>query len=147
MPANTTPIFINSGNFAPVGITGANSTPDASSTTNLVLLVTAGSNGTRVDGVRFRNAATSQTSTSTACVHRVYLVTGSPATPANYKLIGEVATPAVTRSASAIGATSIITFDQPLIMDSGQTLYVGQSVIGATPANDKFDVIAYAGDY
>jgi hypothetical protein len=140
MPANTTPIFINSGNFAPVRITGANSTPDASSTTNLVLLVTTGANGTRVDGVRFRNASASQSATSSAMVHRVYLVTSGV-----YRLIGEVATPTVIRSASSIGATSIITFDQPIVMTTGQTIYVGQSVYAS--ANDQFDAIAFAGNY
>jgi hypothetical protein len=147
MPANTSPIFIKQGNFTPARITMANSTPDANSITNLVLLVTAAADGTRVDGVRFRSAASSQTVANAACVHRVYLVTGSAATPANYKLIGEVATGAVTRSATAIGATSIITFDQPIIMVTGQTLYVGQSVISGTPVNDAFDAIAFAGDY
>lgn len=147
MPANTTPIFIKAGNFAPARITAANSTPDASSVTNLVLLVTSATDGTRVDGVRFRSAPTSQTVANVACVHRVYLVTGSAATPANYKLIGEVSTPAVTRSASAIGATSIITFDQPIVMTTGQTIYVGQSAVSGTPANDQFDAIAFAGNY
>ena len=146
MPANTSPIFIKQGNFTPARITAANSTPDASSITNLVLLVTAAADGTRVDGVRFRSAPTSQTVANAACVHRVYLVTGS-VIAANFRLIGEVATGAVTRSATAIGATSIITFDQPLIMESGQTLYVGQSVVSVTPVNDAFDAIAFAGDY
>jgi hypothetical protein len=147
MPANTTPIFIKSGNFAPVRITAANSTPDASSLTNLVPLVTSAVDGTRVDGVRFRSSSTSQTVANIACVHRVYLVTGATGATGNYKLIGEVATPAVTRSASAIGATSIITFDQPIVMVTGQTIYVGQSAISGTPANDQFDVIAFAGNY
>jgi hypothetical protein len=142
MPANTSPIFINSGNFTPVRITVANTTPDASSTTGLVTLVTAGANGTRVDGVRFRNASTSQTAASSAMVHRVYLYNG-----VIYRLVGEVATGAVTRSATAIGATSIITFDQPLILDSGQSLVVSQSVVQVTAANDQFDAIAFAGDY
>ena len=146
MPANTNPIFIKAGNFTPARITAANTTPDASSTTNLVLLVTAAADGTRVDGVRFRSASASQIVANAACVHRIYLVTGA-LSAANAKLVGEVATTAVTRSATAIGATSIFTFDQPLIMKTGQTLYVGQSAVSGTPANDAFDAIAFAGDY
>ena len=105
MAANTSPIFINSGNFTPAVITVANTASDGSGT--LVTIVTAGVDGTRVDGVRFRNSQTTA-AISTAMVHRIYLTDTSSLNP---RLIGEVATPAATRSVSAIGATSIFTFD------------------------------------
>jgi hypothetical protein len=146
MAANTLPIFIKQGNFTPVRITAANIYPDlGTSTTGCVLLVTGGTDGTRVDGVRFRNTATTQTATSTTMVHRVYLVTGALSS-ANAKLVGEVVTATATRSASVIGATSIITFDQPIIMVTGQTLYVSQSSVAAA-AGDQFDACAFAGNY
>jgi hypothetical protein len=75
-------------------------------------------------------------------VHRIFL---SDTGGANFKLMGEVATAAATRSASAIGATSIYTFDQPIIMKSGQIMSVCQSVYAS--AADQFDACAFTGDY
>jgi hypothetical protein len=139
MAANTSPIFIRQGNFIPARITGANTTSDASSTTNLVTVVTSAADGTRVDGIRFRNSQTTAAASS-AMVHRIFLFNG-----AVYRLIGEVVTAAATRSATAIGATSIYTFDQPLILKTGESVLVGQSVYAG--AQDQFDAMAYAGDY
>jgi len=139
MPANTQPIFTLAGNFTPARIAAANTASDGSGT--LVTLVTAGANGTRVDGVRFRNAQVTLAA-STAMVHRIFL---SNTSGTNFRLIGEIATPAATRSASVIGATSIFTFDQPIIMQSGQIISVCQSAYAG--AQDQVDAVAYAGDY
>ena len=139
MPANTSPIFILSANVGTARLTGSNTFSDASSTTNLVTVITAGANGTRVDAVRFRNSQASAAASS-AMVHRVFYLTGS-----TYRLVGEVATAAATRSTTAVGATSIITFDQPLYIPSGGSLVVGQSVF--LGGQDQFDAIAYGGDY
>jgi len=139
MPANTTPIFILSGNVANATIATASTASDGSGT--LTTLVTAGANGTRVDGVRFRNSQVTAAASSNM-VHKIFL---SDANGANPKLIGEVATATATRSVSAVGATSIFTFDQPVIMKSGQIMYVSQSVYAG--AADRFDAFAYAGDY
>lgn len=139
MPVNTTPIFISKGNFTPARIAAANTASDGSGA--LVTLVTAPTDGTRVDGVRFRNSQVSLAASS-AMVHRIFL---SNTGGTNYRLIGEVATAAATRSASAIGATSIFTFDQPIIMLSGQIMSVCQSVYAGV--QDQFDAVAYAGDY
>jgi hypothetical protein len=141
MPANTIPIFTLSGNFTPARIAAANVASDGSGT--LVTVVTAGANGTRVDGVRFRNASATAT-TSAAMQHRIFLTDTSGANP---RLVGEVATAAgATRATQTnIGATSIYTFDQPIIMQSGQLLRVCQSVYAS--AVDQFDACAFAGDY
>jgi hypothetical protein len=139
MPANTQPIFTLAGNFTPARIAAANTASDGSGT--LVTLVTAGANGTRVDGVRFRNAQVTLAA-STAMVHRIFL---SNTSGTNFRLIGEIATPAATRTASVIGATSIFTFDQPIIMQSGQIISVCQSAYAG--AQDQVDAVAYAGDY
>jgi hypothetical protein len=139
MPANTSPIFVLSGNPAIATIAAANTASDGSG--SLVTLVTAGSNGTRVDSVRFRNSQTTAAASSNM-VHRIFITDTSGNTPT---LIGEVATATATRSVSAVGATSIFTFDQPVIMKSGQVLKVIQSVYAG--ANDRFDAYAYAGDY
>jgi hypothetical protein len=142
MPANTTPIFILSGNMVPTStnrLVAANTASDGSGT--LYTLTTGTTNGTRVDAVRFRNSQATAAASS-AMVHRVFLTDASGTNPT---LVGEVATATATRSVSAIGATSIITFDQPLILKSGQLLRVCQSVYAG--AQDQFDAIAYASDY
>lgn len=139
MPANTKPIFTLTGNFAPARIAAANAAADGSGT--LVTLVTAATDGTRVDGVRFRNAQASAAA-STAMRHCVFL---SNTSGTNYRLVGEALTAAATRSNTVLGATSIITFDQPIIMKSGQILAVCQSAYAGV--QDQFDAIAYAGDY
>ena len=139
MPANTSPIFIVNGNFTPARILSANTASDGSGT--LYPVVTGGTNGTRVDGVRFRNSQTTAAASSNM-VHRIFL---SDTGGANYRLLGEVATATATRSTTAIGATSIYTFDQPIIMKSGQLMAVCQSVYAS--AADQFDVCAFTGDY
>jgi hypothetical protein len=138
MAANITPIFVLAGNIKPARIAAANTAADGSGT--LVTLITAGASGSRVDGVRFRN--TSVFTTSTANVHRIFL---SDTDGTNDRLIGEVATATATRSATAVGATSIFTFDQPIIMLSGQIMSVNQCNYAGT--QDQFDACPFAGDY
>ena len=138
MAANITPIFVLAGNIKPARIAAANTAADGSGT--LVTLITAGASGSRVDGVRFRN--TSVFATSTANVHRIFL---SDTDGTNDRLIGEVATATATRSATAVGATSIFTFDQPIIMLSGQIMSVNQCNYAGT--QDQFDACPFAGDY
>lgn len=139
MAANTNPIFIKQGNMSPARITGANTTSDASTTTNLVTVVTSAVDGTRVDGIRFRNSQATAAASS-AMVHRIFWYNG-----VNYRLVGEVATATATRSTTAVGATSIYTFDQPMILKTGESLLVGQSVYAGVA--DQFDAHAFAGDY
>ena len=138
MAANITPIFVLAGNIKPARIAAANTAADGSGT--LVTLITAGASGSRVDGVRFRNTAVF--TTSTANVHRIFL---SDTDGTNDRLIGEVATATATRSATAVGATSIFTFDQPIIMLSGQIMSVNQCNYAGT--QDQFDACPFAGDY
>jgi hypothetical protein len=141
MAANTTPIFIIKGNFTVGRISASNTASDGSG--SLVTIVTGGTDGTRVDGVRFRNSS-SAVSGSSAMQHRIFL---SDTSGTNYRLVGEVATPVGSTRATQtnIGATSIYTFDQPIIMLSGQIIAVCQSVY--TGIADQFDACAFANDY
>lgn len=141
MAANLKPIFIRQGNFLPARIAAANTASDGSGA--LVTIVTAQADGTRVDGVRFRNSSSTAT-TSGAMQHRIFL---SDTAGTNYRLIGEVATAAGSTRATQtnIGATSIYTFDQPIIMQSGQIMAVCQSVYAG--GGDQFDACAFANDY
>ena len=137
MAANTTPIFIKQGNFKPARMTGANTASDGSGT--LFEIVTAGADGTRVDGVRFINSA--GIGISSAKVFRIFL---SDEAGTNFKIIGEIAAASVGRTGVAAGATSVYIFDQPLIMLPGQIMSVCQSVFGAF---DQTDAFGLAGDY
>jgi hypothetical protein len=139
MPANTTPIFTLQGNFTPARIAAANTASDGSGA--LVTLVTAGADGTRVDGVRFINSQATA-ALAGAKVFRIFL---SDTGGTNHRLIGEVSVLAATRSTTAIGQTAIYTFDQPIIMRSGQVMSVIQSVYAG--AQDQTDAIAYAANY
>jgi hypothetical protein len=141
MAANTTPIFILAGNFTPGRIAAANTASDGSGA--LVTIVTAGSNGTRVDGVRFINSQVTAAAAA-AKVWRIFL-SDTSGLGTNPRIIGEVIAAAVTRSASVAGQTATYTFDQPIIMKSGQIMTVVQSVYGS--AADQTDACAFAGDY
>jgi hypothetical protein len=139
MAINTSPIFISRGNILPARIASANTASDGSGT--LVTLVTGSTDGTRVDGVRFRNSQLTA-ALSSNMVHRIFL---SNTSGSSYRLIGEIVTAAATRSATVIGSTSIFTFDQPIIMLSGQIMAVCQSVYAGV--QDQFDACPFAGDY
>jgi len=139
MAANIAPIFIKQGNFTPGRIAAANTASDGSGA--LVTVVTATTDGTRVDGIRFINSQATAAA-SGAKVLRTFL---SDTLGANFRLIGEVAMATATRSTTVIGATAVITFDSPIIMKSGQILSVCMSVyVGAA---DQTDACAFAGDY
>ncbi len=139
MAANTVPIFTKQGNFTPARIAAANTAADGSGT--LVTLVTAVTDGTRVDGVRFINSQATAAASSPK-VLRIFLTDTGGINP---RLIGEVAMAAATRSNTVIGATSIYTFDQAIIMQSGQLISVCMSVYAG--AQDQTDACAFAGDY
>lgn len=139
MAANTTPIFIRRGNFTPARIAAANTASDGSGT--LVSLITGATDGTRVDGVRFINSQ----STAAAAGAKVYRIFITDTSGNNPRLIGEVAVAGVTRTTTAIGQTAIYTFDQPIVMLSGQIMSVIQSVYAG--AQDQTDACAFAGDY
>jgi hypothetical protein len=139
MSINTSPIFISRGNIIPARITTGNTASNG--TGSLFTVVTGATDGTRVDGVRFRNSQLTAAASS-LMVHRIFL---SDTLGSNYRLIGEILTAAATRSTTAIGATSIFTFDQPIIMLSGQIMAVSQSVF--LGVQDQFDACPFAGDY
>lgn len=139
MAANTNPIFLKQGNFTVGRIAAANTASDGSGA--LVTIVTSAVDGTRVDGVRFINSQASAAA-SGAKVLRIFL---SDTLGTNYRLIGEVAMAAATRSTTVIGATAIYSFDQPIVMQSGQIMAVCMSVY--VGVQDQTDACAFAGDY
>ena len=149
MAANTTPIFTLKGNFTPARINATNTASDGSGTigSTIFTIVTAG-DGTRVDGIRFTNSGSATSGAPNAKVMRIFLSDTTGALATN-RLIGEIAglaTPA--KSNVAVTATAIYTFDQPIIMRSGQVMYVTMSqAVAYSSTVDQMDAIAYAGDY
>lgn len=139
MAANTIPIFIKQGNFTVGRIAAANTASDGSGA--LVTIVTATTDGTRVDGVRFINSQATA-AVSGAKVLRIFL---SDTGGINPRLIGEVAMLTATRSTTVVGATAIYTFDQPIVMKLGQLMTVCMSVY--VGVQDQTDACAFAGDY
>ena len=139
MPANTSPIFTLTPRAVTASIAAANTARDGSGT--LVDVMTAGSNGSRVDFIIFTSSQATPAA-SAARVQRVYITDTSGL---NSRIISEVVLPAVTASATAIGATVTITFTNGLILASGQKVQVTQSVYGSVA--DGTAVIVRGGDY
>ena len=138
MAANTTPIFIKQGNLTPVRIVTANSN-NSGSTGTLYDVVTAAVDGTRIDGIRFINAGTALVASAATRLNIFHTV------GATIRIIGQVLMPAATRSATVLGATAIYTFDQPIVLKTGEKISV-TSTNWATTADD-IDACAFAGDY
>jgi hypothetical protein len=149
MAANTTPIFTLKGNFTPVRINATNTASDGSGTigSTIFTIVTAGVDGTRVDGIRFWNSGSATTGTPNTKVMRIFLSDTTGALATN-RLIGEIAGLITAKSNVAVTANNIYTFDQPIIMRSGQVMYVTMSqAVAYSSTLDQMDAIAYAGDY
>ena len=143
MPASTNPIFIASANLGTARLNAFNTGSDGAGT--VYTLTTSSISGSRVDGVRFRNSAPTTGSASTAMVHRIFYSPTNQSGSATSRLVGEIATAAATRNISTIGATSIYTFDLPLLMPSGSGLFVCQSAYAGV--QDQFDAQAFGGNY
>jgi hypothetical protein len=138
MAANTAPIFVKQGNLTPVRIITANSN-NSGSTGTLYDVVTATIDGTRVDGIRFINAGTALVASAATRIN-IFNTVG-----ATIRIVGQVLMPAATRSATVLGATAIYTFDQPIVLKTGEKISV-TSTNWATTADD-IDACAFAGDY
>jgi hypothetical protein len=139
MPANTTPIFVLTPNIGFGRITSANTTSDGSG--SLTTVFTAGTNGSRIDFLTITNSQ-STAAVSSAMVIKVYLTNTSGTNP---RMLQEVTLPAVTRTTSAVGTTTTISFSNGLIIPSGTLVQVSQSVYAGV--QDQNDVVVRGGDY
>lgn len=139
MPANTNPLFVLTPNSVPVFNASANTASDG--TGGLTFLLSAGTNGTRIDQVVFRNAQTTQAASS-SMLGKVWV---SDTSGANFQLVGEVAIASATRSATVIGATGTVLFSPALVLKSGQIMSISQSVYAGV--QDRMSIIAYAADF
>jgi hypothetical protein len=139
MSVNTQPVFTKTPNSIPTEISAANTASDGSGA--LVQLLSAGVEGSLVQKVVFRNAQIVP-AVSSAMVCRIFV---SDAGGLNFKLVGEVALPAATRSASAIGAVAEFVFSPAYTLKDGQKMSVAKSVHAGV--QDLVSVCAYAGDF
>lgn len=140
MATNKNPIFIKTPRTPTVaGDTAANTASDGSG--SLITLFTAGTEGSRVEQVVFRNAQVTP-ALSSAMIGKIFLTDAAGANP---KLVGEVLLAATTRSNTVAGASGTHTFSPPLLMAAGQILKICQSAYAG--AQDLLSVTAYGGDY
>lgn len=149
MPANTNPIFVltpDRGINGGARITGANTTRDLSSTTNAVILFSAGTNGSRVDSIDWVHSSTGQTgttATSVLCIGRLFQC--SDTSFSNPRLVREIGLSATTSSATSLGQTQTMSFTTPLVIPPNYSLVV--TISAAQNAGGYYDVTAYGGDY
>lgn len=151
MAANTAPIFTgvpNLGDAVWLAGTTANVKSDGAGTigTDMLLLFTAGANGSFLNRVRFSPAATVASTATTASVHRLYLstVSSGATTSANTSLIGELAAAAQTADQATVGTTPL---ELPLgfyIPSGTQLLW---SMHHAAAANTLWHAVAFGGNY
>jgi hypothetical protein len=124
-------------NVGKARVTGANTTSDASTLTNIVQAWTAGANGGYISQIEARNSQT-VAAASAAKVLRVWLKISGV-----YYLIAEVAQATATRTTAVIGAVNLIPINQPV--PAAAEVHVGISVYGS--AADQTDFIVYGADY
>lgn len=139
MAPNTLPIFTLTPNIGLTSLAAANTASDGSGT--LATLFTAGSNGSRVERLRFRNAQITAAASSAMVIRFFITDTGG----ANPKLLYEIALATATRSVSVVGAGGTHEFQNGLIIPSGTLIKVCQSVYAG--AQDLMHYVAEGGDY
>jgi hypothetical protein len=122
MAANTSPLFALTPNSPYAEVTGTTTDKTGGTTTNLVTLVTAGSNGTKVTQIGCKCEGT-----SVAGTFLIFITNTSGTSP---KLFDEMVISAITSS------TTVTTFRQinsysDLELASGQKILVGVTTISA----------------
>ena len=153
MPANTNPIFVLSSNIGKTIVNAANVATDGSGTigTNIFLLLTAGSNGSRIDSITFTNSSASaiNTSSNTRVACYISTQTSGATSSANTFIFAEGLIPVRTaRSATNIGSTITFNFAGGLLIPSGTNILVTSSIYSAVaPLSDIYSVVAKGGNY
>ena len=137
--ANTSPIFTLTPNIGIATVAAANTESDG--TGDLVTLLTAGAQGSRVERIRYGNAQSSAAASSAMVVRFFITDTGG----ANPTLLAEVAVPAITRTVAVIGASGIYTFTGGLTIPAGTIIKVIQSVYAGV--QDLMHYVAEGGNF
>lgn len=160
MPVTATPIFTQTPNVGALNallstaMTNTSAFDGTQATgTAMVLVFTAGANGSRIDQITCRYASTNgaiASGTSNASLIRFWINNGSAnTTAANNIFLGEVAMGATAVTALGTSAISANTFSLPtggLNLPASYRIYAGATV-AAGGTNIAFAVSAIGGDY
>jgi len=132
--ANTSPIFALVPETKIVTVTAATTDRTGATTTNLVELLTAATDGTKITQIGAKVAGT-----NTACLVLIFITDTAGANP---KLYDELALDAIT-------ATTLVTSERQVSAYSDLQLKSGQKVlVGITAAQtDGVNIFAIKGDY
>ena len=132
--ANTSPIFALVPETKIVTVTDATTDRTGATTTNLVELLTAGTDGTKITQIGAKVAGT-----NTACLVLIFITDTAGANPKLYDEIG----------LEAITSTTLVTSERQVSAYSDLQLKSGQKVlVGITVAQtDGVNIFAIKGDY
>lgn len=133
MAANKEPIFALVPEVKKARITGTTTDKTGATTTNMVDLVTAATDGTKVTWIKFKHVGN-----STAGLYLIWITDTAGANPSLY---AELAITAVT-SSGTVATNENTLFTPDLQLKSGQKIQVG-----ATTATTNIDVTASTGDF
>lgn len=146
MSASLNPIFVATGPTTGNGyarLTMANTTVGitAGASGQIAKLYTAGPNGSRIDEIRCHNSGMTVSGTEMSSqVFRLYLYDGT-----NFSLFDENILTAVQRTSSVAGPYLSFTYPGGLLLGTGWSIWVGQSVYAGT--QDQSDVNVRGGDF
>lgn len=133
MAANIAPIFALKPETKLALITAATTDKSGATPANMVDLVTAATDGTKITWIKFKHAGN-----STAGLYLIWITDTSGANP---RLYAELTIAAVTSSAS-VATNENVVFTPDLQLKSGQKI-----VVGATTATSNIHVTASIGDF
>lgn len=133
MAANTKPIFALSPETRLAAITGTTTDKSGATTANIVDLVTASTDGTKVTQIKYKHVGNSTAG--------IFLVWVTDTAGANPRLLSESTYAAITSSATVATAEGTLIFND-LQLKSGQKIQ-----IGATTATTNIHVTAQIGNF
>ena len=133
MAANTKPIFALSPETRLAAITGTTTDKSGATTANIVDLITATTDGTKVTQIKYKHVGNSTAG--------IFLVWVTDTAGANPRLLAESTYAAVTSSATVATAEGTLVFND-LQLKSGQKIQVG-----ATTATTNIHVTASIGNF
>jgi hypothetical protein len=134
MAANTSPIFALVPETKIVTVTAATTDRTGATTTNLVELLTAGTDGTKITQIGAKVAGD-----NTACLVLIFITDTSGSNP---KLYDEIALAPITASTTQASFRDVTAYSD-LQLKSGQKVLVGTTVAQA----DGVNIFAIKGDY
>ena len=132
--ANTSPIFALVPETKIVTVTAATTDRTGATTTNLVELLTAGTDGTKITQIGAKVAGT-----NTACLVLIFITDTAGANP---KLYDEIGLEAITASTTVTSQRQVTAYSD-LQLKSGQKVLVGITVA----QTDGVNIFAIKGDY